>query len=300
MTPDPHIDALMLLLDDPDPVVKESVRRRLLQIGPAVAARLRGVIADPPDEVSRQEAVGALNALGVERFRAAFTDILLDAEGRNDIDLEQGALAVAFLGWPDLDPEVTTQQFDTMASMIEDRLTRCDNGYMVAREMNRYLIDQLGFRGCRQEQGEYYDPDNSYVNRILERRLANPVGLSIIYLLIARRLGIPLFGVGFPSHFLLKYRSLGEEFFIDPFNGGQILSAVDCRRFLQDLDIEYRPSYLESVNSRRIVARIMRNLAEIRRAEQPPVADELEAAIDRLLDEEAWGGRATEQPRPSL
>lgn len=298
MTGTEHIDALFALLDDPDPTVQEAVQRRLVEIGPDVATRLRFSIAWQTDDRARDAALHALTLLGLERFRAAFELTIRRAEGRGDVELEAGVIAVALLGWPELDPVDCSQQLDTMASMIEDRIRRCDNGYMVVREMNRYLIDQLGFRGCPQEPDAYYNPDHSCINRILEERTANPVGLSAIYLLIARRLRIPLFGVGFPSHFLLKYRSLGEEFFVDPFNGGQILSSVDCRRFLQDLEIEYRPTYLDAINNRRVIARIMRNLAEIQNRRNPLIAAELEGAIRMLLDEEAWGGHATEPQRP--
>lgn len=298
MTSTEHIDALFSLLDDPDPIVQDAVRRRMQEVGPAVAPRLRETLAIHGDERVRDAAGSVLSLLGIDRFRKALDEMLMHAEGKDDIDLESGVVAVAFIGWPELSADDCSQQLDTMASMVEDRVRRCDNGYMVVREMNRYLIDQLGFHGCRPEPDSYYDPDHSYINRILEERTANPVGLSAIYLLIARRLRIPLYGVGFPSHFLLKYRSLGEEFFVDPFNGGQILSSVDCRRFLRDLDIEFRPSYLDSINNRRIIARIMRNLAEIQSRRDPQIAAELELAIEKLLDEAAWGGRATEPQRP--
>jgi len=300
LTSEAHIVPLLALLDDPDSFVRSSVRDRFLEIGPSAAPALREAFEHATDGSTRQAAESILQALGVRGFTRAFDDVLGAAQGNDDIDLEQGVLAVAYLGWPEYAPDDVAQQLDTMASMIEERARRCDNGYMIVREMNRYLIDQLGFRGCRQDKSEYYDAEHAYINRILERRTANPVGLSTVYLLLARRLRFPLFGVGFPSHFLLKYRSLGEEFFVDPFNGGQILSHVDCRRFLLDLNIEYRPSYLDAVNNRRIVARIMRNLTEVVRPAGSLLADTLESAIDRLLDEEAWGGRATERQRPSI
>ncbi len=298
MTSSEHIEALFSLLDDPDPFVQEAVRQRMLDIGTDVATRLRQTVGSSGDGRVKEAATSILSLLGLDRFRNSVDQMLKQSEGRDDIDLESGVLAVAYIGWPELNGSDCNQQLDTMASMVEDRVRRCDNGYMVVREMNRYLIDQLGFHACRPEPDSYYDPDHSFINRILEERTANPVGLSVVYLLIARRLRIPLYGVGFPSHFLLKYRSLGEEFFVDPFNGGQILSSVDCRRFLRDLDIEYRPSYLDAINNRRIIARIMRNLAEIYSHRDSRVAAELQRSIEKLLDDAAWGGHATESQRP--
>lgn len=279
------IEAILSLLDDPDPVVQRSIRDHLLQLGEEVVPALRNLTQSEADLSARHNAEENLRAIGRGKFRREFKRLSGGLVAGEDIDLESATLAIGYHRYPELDPENYAQQLDTMASMLEGRVRGCDNGYMVVRELNRYLIDQLGFRGCSQDRQSFYDPDHSCINRVIDRRVGNPVGLSVVYLLVGRRLGIPLQGVGFPSHFLLKYRSFGEEFFIDPFHGGQILNYSDCRRYLSDLEIDYRPEFLEPISNRRIVARIMRNLAETQRGVDPEITHLLEEAIDLLLFE---------------
>lgn len=277
------IEAILSLLDDPDPVVQTTIRDHLLQLGEEVVPALRTLSQSDAEISARRNAEENLRAIGRKKFRREFDRISSRLSGGEDIDLESATLTIGYHRYPELNPDDYAQQLDTMASMLEGRVRGCDNGYMVVRELNRYLIDQLGFQGCRQDRQSFYDPDHSCINRVIDRRIGNPVGLSVVYLLIGRRLGIPLQGVGFPSHFLLKYRSFGEEFFVDPFHGGQILNYSDCRRYLSDLEIDYRPEFLEPISNRRIVARIMRNLAETQRGVDPEITRILEDAIDLLL-----------------
>jgi regulator of sirC expression with transglutaminase-like and TPR domain len=96
---------------------------------------------------------------------------------------------------------------------------------------------------------------------------------------------MPLRGIGFPRHFLVKYHAPGEEFFIDPYNGGMILSYEDCRRYLRIVGVDYNPAFLEPVPNRQIVARMLRNLAEIYRDSSPDLTGEIESAMERLHDD---------------
>jgi len=275
-----QLNALLSLLDDPEPFVQNSIRARLVEIGDRAVPSLKRMIRESDVAFAVQNAQAVLRQISLQRFQQEIDRIASAQPPEDDIDLEQGVFAVALLGYPDLRVDDYLQQLDTMASRLEYRLRGALSGLLAVKEFNRYLVEELGFHGCRQEN--YYEPDNSYINRVLDRRVGIPISLSAIYLLIARRLGVPLYGIGFPAHFLLKYQSATQEFYVDAFNGGMILSQNDCRRTLRATGVEFNSQYFEPVSNRVIVMRMMRNLAEIYRAEDPELAVELDGAISEI------------------
>lgn len=271
--------ALLQLLDDPEPVVQESVRMQLRELGSTAVAALRTLVERGADAV-RSPARVLIREIGIDRFHIALRDELRNAGDGSDLDLERGVLAIAYLGYPEIVDEVYSSQLDAIAAEIGGRM-RLEAGAMEnVRLMSAYLVEELGFHGCRQEN--FYDPDNSFINRVLERRIGIPITLATVYLLLARRIGMPLFGVSFPAHFLVKYKSDATEFFIDPFGGGQILDIGECRRMLAALGIEERPEYFEPATARVMISRMLRNLSEIYRKVEPAVSTELDEAIGML------------------
>jgi len=288
IAPPSQMEAILSLLDDPDPVVQGAIRARLLEIGDVAAPALR-VSSISTDELVRQNAEDALREIGLAKFRAEFDRMIAAQPADADIDLEQGAFLIALLRYPEMRMPDYREQLDTMAAMLDEQLRGCDSGYMVVREINAYLIDQLGYQGCRRDHDNFYDPENSYMNRVMERRVGIPVTLSVIYMLLGQRLGLPLFGVGIPTKYMLKYRSSREEFFINPFDGGKILNFSDCRRYLREVNIPYKPEYLEPISNRQTVARMMRNLAEIYQKSEPVFTAELDRAIMVLMRGERRG-----------
>jgi regulator of sirC expression with transglutaminase-like and TPR domain len=124
-------------------------------------------------------------------------------------------------------------------------------------------VDEEGLRG---NERDYHDPRNSFLNEVLERRLGIPISLSVVWMEVARRAGLPLDGVGFPGHFLAKYVSPGgTAIFVDAYNGGEMLSADECvaryRARTGGRDLDRR--YLAAVSPRQILARMLHNLRRI-------------------------------------
>jgi regulator of sirC expression with transglutaminase-like and TPR domain len=148
--------------------------------------------------------------------------------------------------------------------------------------MKVVLFREEGFRA---NEADYYDPRNSFLNEVLDRRLGIPITLSILYVEVARRVGLELLGVGFPGHFLVKCPAVGAtpDLFIDPFNGGDVLAATECvARFQAVLKgRDFDPSFLDPVDTRHILIRMLHNLKKIY-VEQ---GDDVRAlwVIDRLL-----------------
>ena len=107
-----------------------------------------------------------------------------------------------------------------------------------------YVCGHLGFKG---NEDDYYDPENNYLNRVLDRRTGNPINICVVFLLLARRLKLPMVGIGFPGHFLCRYQTTSDEIYIDAFHEGKLLTKADCIHYLvrsnYDLHEHYQPNH---------------------------------------------------------
>ena len=185
------------------------------------------------------------------------------AQLENDqIDLAKGALLIAKDTYADLDIEVYLQRLNQMAEELQSQIGREADTSEQINHLNRYLFETQGFAGSSQEN--YYDARNSYLNEVLERKIGIPITLSVVYMEIGKRIGLPLVGVGFPGHFIVKHRDL--EIVIDPFERGQILSDEDLSERLAQIfreSVPMHPRFLQAVTNKEILARMLRNLRQI-------------------------------------
>jgi regulator of sirC expression with transglutaminase-like and TPR domain len=180
------------------------------------------------------------------------------------IDLVRAALTIAWTEYPDLELESYVARVDELAHRVEARITEVGDDAETIAALNHVLFQEAGLRGNRED---YYDPRNSFLNDVLDRGLGIPITLALIYMEVGRRLGFPLFGVGMPGHFLLKHYDIdGRETLIDCFNGGDILTAQDCQRRLDEIysgQMTLRPEFLFAVSRRQILTRILNNLKTV-------------------------------------
>lgn len=180
------------------------------------------------------------------------------------IDLVRAALTIARTEYPDLDCDAYVARVDELAQRAEARISEIGDAGQTIAALNHVLFEEAGLRGNRDD---YYEPSNSFLNDVLDCGLGIPITLAVIYMEVGRRLGFPLFGVGMPGHFLLKHYDIdGKETLIDCFNGGDILSAQDCQRRLDEIyagQMTLRPEFLFAVSRRQILTRILNNLKTI-------------------------------------
>ncbi|NJN60997.1 MAG: tetratricopeptide repeat protein [Coleofasciculaceae cyanobacterium RL_1_1] len=182
---------------------------------------------------------------------------------RDNIDLARAALCIAQQEYPELDPEPYLAQLDTWAAAIADRLPDERYPLRVVKAISAYLCHDLGFSGNTEQ---YYDPRNSYLNDVLERRTGIPISLSLVYLELAKRLDFPMVGIGMPGHFLIRPDFEDAGIFVDVFNGGEILFPEDCQARLSEIygqPIELRPEFLAPIAPRRFLMRSLMNLKGI-------------------------------------
>src|SRR5260370_22753526 len=150
-----------------------------------------------------------------------------------------------------------------MANMAQQKLRPADSPVETVKKINAVLFATFGFRGATED---YYVPRNSFFNDVLDRRIGIPITLSAVYMEVARRLNFPIGGVGMPGHFIVKYSDRLQEFFLDPFNRGEILTRDDCRKRLFEQygdSVEFDERLLARVTNRQILWRMLNNLKEI-------------------------------------
>ena len=183
-----------------------------------------------------------------------------------DIDLVEGALLVAAHEYPELDVAAYQARMDRIAATLKARLRRDIAPVESIVALNRYLFEELGFRG---NVREYYDPRNSFLNEVLDRKLGIPITLAIVYIEVGRHIGLALHGVSFPGHFLVKCPARDGVIVLDPYAGGASLGLEDLQQRLRALrggvappaDLAQR--MLAAAGKKDILARMLRNLKAI-------------------------------------
>lgn len=181
----------------------------------------------------------------------------------DEIDLAEAALVLATGEYRDLDIGAYLKRIDDMAATLKRRLRPDISTSESIIALNHYLFEELGFTGNAEE---YYDPRNSFLNEVLDRRLGIPITLSVIYIEIGRRIGLSLHGVSFPAHFLVKCVLRDGAIVLDAYAKGASLGLDDLRQRLQALrsGIELEPAVIKAMlavaGTRDILVRMLRNL----------------------------------------
>src|SRR5256884_3082629 len=193
--------------------------------------------------------------------RDAFTRLLQTPEP--ELDLAEAALLIAAEEYPDLRPAVYLNQIARLSGELKQRIRAEVEPDRVVEVLNAYLFEELHFKGNREE---YYDPRNSFLNEVIDRRVGIPITLAVLYVAIGERAGLPVRGVGMPGHFLVKYApGTSGEIFIDAFNG-RTLTREECAKMLNEMyggEVKMRPALLEPSTKRQILSRILNNLKSL-------------------------------------
>ena len=194
----------------------------------------------------------------VSSARARLGDVVRRSE--RDFELGRAALYIAQEEYPQLPVERYMLRLDALAEAVKDRLDDETAPPVVLGEVLHVLFEREGLRGNRES---YHDPRNSFINDVLDRRLGIPITLSIILLEVGWRLDLPLEGVNFPGHFLVRYRGAAEHLLIDPFDGGRIRFESQAQEVL---DREYggrvrmQPAFLRAASKLDMIRRLLVNL----------------------------------------
>jgi regulator of sirC expression with transglutaminase-like and TPR domain len=176
------------------------------------------------------------------------------------INLAASALYIAQEEYPELEVAAYLNALDVMATEIEERLPVERYPLRMLQSLNQYFYDDLGYTG---NTSDYYDPRNSFLNDVIDRRTGIPITLSLVYLEVAGRLDFPMVGVNMPGHFLIRPEFQDAGIFVDTFNRGEILFEQDCEERLAQIygrPVQLQPRFTEAVSPRQLLTRMLTNL----------------------------------------
>ena len=261
------VSALINLIDDPNEEIYFHVRDELVALGIAVIPALEDVWERSRFGMIFQDRIeDIIHLIQFEQVKVS-----LSAWARNGAnDLLEGLLLVNRYQYPELEEEKVRENLENIKKAIWLELNPNLTAFEKIKVFNHILYEEYGFTG---NKSNYHAPQNSYLSSVLETRKGNPLSLSVIYLLLARELEIPLFGINLPSHFILSYKDtyisdhfleFGEErelqFYVNPFSRGTIFHRREIDEFLKQLDVEPKEHYYEPCNHIDIVKRLINNL----------------------------------------
>jgi regulator of sirC expression with transglutaminase-like and TPR domain len=254
MSDENEIRSLIKLLDDENEEISTTVNDKLLEKGTSALPFLQEALpaASP---LLRERIAFVTEKLAASQAREKLAGVAGTSE--RDLDLEDGVFILARYGYPAEDFRWCTELLDQFAHELDSKLDAHSDPIDIISAVATFFGNEKGFRG---NVDDYFNPENSYINRVLETKTGLPISLCVVILLVGKRLNIPLFGVGMPGHFLLTYRFGDREIFLDPFRGGKLMSRQECRDFLEATGHGFKDEYLAIVSSKQILERIIRNL----------------------------------------
>jgi regulator of sirC expression with transglutaminase-like and TPR domain len=262
-----EVIALITLLDDPDEVVYSQVKDRFVTLGPPAIPHLETAWENSFDAIMQKRIESIIHTIQFESLQKA----LKDWAANDQDDLLKGAIILARYQYPDLNEQKVRKQLaqikqDVWLELHED-LTAMER----VKIINHILFEVHQFSG---NITNYHAPQNSFINNVLESRKGNPLMLSVIYMLICKELGIPVYGINLPQHFVLAYvndyanlidvnnKTLSNNilFYINPFSKGLMFQQKDIDQFLKQLNLEPEAKYYLPCSNVEIIKRALNNL----------------------------------------
>ncbi|WP_342329657.1 transglutaminase-like domain-containing protein [Pedobacter sp. FW305-3-2-15-E-R2A2] len=256
-----EISALVKLLDDPDPEIYEHIEKRLLEYGSEVVHFLENAWEQSLDSLLQERIENIVHKI---QFSSVKEDLNLWYQS-GAFDLLQGALVINRYQYPDLDEQKIILQIEEIKREIWMGLQYEMSSIEKIKLINHIFYNVYGFSGNTKN---HHDPQNSYINQVLESKKGNQISLAIIYCTIAQKLDIPVYGVNLPQHFILGYideskreeHEFGVLFYINAFNKGAIFGKHDVDQFLRQLNLDPLPGFYAPCSNVEIIRRIIRNL----------------------------------------
>ena len=251
-----ELEALVRLLGDDDPTIVDVAIGKLSEAGEKSSPLLRSAL-ESSNILLRSRAGKLLETLRQKNLLNRLGQI---ASAPGEVDLEEGLLVIAEMEYPGLHAPACRRELDGYAAELRPRLEGQITAPKILDVIRRYLYSDLHYAG---NFSDYYNPENSYLNKVIESRRGIPISLSILYILLGNRLGLPIQGVGLPGHFLCRYEQQHTVIYIDAFHGGQPVSEDECEEFVEDIGFPFDEKYLSVISNREILARTVRNLIHI-------------------------------------
>jgi regulator of sirC expression with transglutaminase-like and TPR domain len=276
MTTKSEIESLLLLMDDPDPFIQESVQNRFKELGENAVPLLDEFRVETSNKDDKKRVSQIIHQITFPVLKADFQE-MLDRGIRNRKDLEYAVLTLSRFGNPTLRIEEYQKKLDHFAEMVEPTIRYRLDERRKMKQLIKFVFEDLNFKG---DTDDYHNPDNCFIDQVIRRRRGLPITLSMVVMFLARRLEMPFFGVNMPIHFMLNYVSDKEEVLIDPYDNGAIVSYDQCYFFLKKNNIEPKPDHFKIASDIEVLIRCIRNLIHsYERLEQPHRVEDLKELL---------------------
>lgn len=249
-----QLDALISLLDDPDVEVKNHVRDKLLSLGAEVIPVLEQKWENSFDPILQKEIEELVHELQFDLLKYR----LEEWKNSEDRDLLTRLWLINTYQYPDLDFDKLNADMHQIYFEVWTAFKNDLAPYDQVRIINHVLFNQLRFSANTKN---FHSPGNSMLSTVLDTKKGNPITLCSIYLLVAQKLGLPIYGVNLPNLFVLTYKSADVTFYINAFNKGLIFLRNDISNYLEHLKIEPQDNFFEPCSHLEIILRSLRNLA---------------------------------------
>lgn len=274
-----EIESLVSLLDDPDPYVQGAVKRRLFELGERAVPLLdqqKNSVSDDDERALINDIIHHITYGSVEED---FIDVL--ENGLHGLKkLEDAVFILSRIENPTLRVLEYKRKLDRFAETIRDEIRYQPDENKQMRLLLNFVFNELQFSGGTKD---YYNTDNAYLDRVIDRRRGLPISLALVVLFLARRLDLPFYGINMPIHFLLKFKGRREEILIDPFDYGKAVTYNQCHYFLKQNGVEPKPTHFHEVDEAQMLARCIGNLIQsYMRAGQQQKAEDLKGLLHTL------------------
>jgi regulator of sirC expression with transglutaminase-like and TPR domain len=262
-----ELEALVRMMDEPDGAIFGQIRNKILSYGTAAVPYLEQAWENDLNQLVQVRLEDLIHEI-------QFTSISQDLGNWCDIgtrNLMLGYMLVTKYQYPDLDEEQLKAQIERIKQDVWLELNDNLTGMEKIKVLNHFLFDIHKFDGSRTN---FYSPQNYYINTVMESHKGSPLALSMIYLIIAQALAIPVFGVNLPEHFILAYADITNDdnsfmhdenkilFYINPFTKGTVFTRREIDLFLDQLKVEMKKEYYLPCTNTEIIRRLLRNLMQ--------------------------------------
>ncbi len=277
-----ELQALISLLDDSDPEVFNHVEEKLCTIGKEAIPVLEEVWSKSFDTLIQNRIENIVHQIQLDSLKH---DLKKWSE-KSDAGLLEGVILIARYQYPDLDAKKIKKQITEISNKIKIKLKEQLSPQDKIKAINHVLYDVYGFNG---NTANFHAPQNSFINAVLETRKANPLMLCVVYSLVANKLGIPVYGVNLPEHFILAYCEKNETpgtnilFYINAFSRGSVFTKKDVDQFLKKLNLQPAKIFYEPCSNLEIILRSLRNLSfAFNKLGDTEKINEIETLIDSI------------------
>ncbi|WP_424961971.1 transglutaminase-like domain-containing protein [Ekhidna sp.] len=279
MLKDSEIKALVVLLDDEDHEVVSHVEEKIMSIGTRVIPMLEQEWESTFNPIIQSKIEDLIHELQFELLKERFVDW---KENESD-DLLKGLWIVATYQYPDLELDDLSKDLDQLYYELWRHMSEEMAPYDRIKVFNEVFFNKFKFRANTKN---FHSPANSMLNTVLETKKGNPISLCAVYLLLAQKMDLPIYGVNLPNLFILTYKIGEESFYINVFNRGLVFTRDDIDNYLESLQLDKKNIFYEPCSNLDIILRALRNLiVSFEKLGDYHKADEIKLILQKLDDQ---------------